>query len=41
MPVNIVRFEHQNRAQWGAIRNNLITPIPGEFPTTGALISAG
>lgn len=41
MPVNIVRFEHQNRAQWGVIRNNLITPIPGEFPTTGALISAG
>ena len=34
MSLNIVRFEYQGRAQWGVIRGNQITPIPGEFATT-------
>ena len=38
MSLNIVRFEHQDRTQWGVIRNTHITPIPGEFATTGDFI---
>ncbi len=35
MSLNIVRFETQGRAQWGVIREHKITPVPGEFATTG------
>jgi len=38
MSLNIVRFEHHNRSQWGVIRARQITPIPGEFATTGDFI---
>lgn len=38
MSLNIIRFQHQNRAQWGVIRGGTITPIPGDYATTGALI---
>lgn len=38
MSLNIIRFDHQNRAQWGVIRGSTITPIPGDYATTGALI---
>ncbi|WP_420210636.1 fumarylacetoacetate hydrolase family protein [Burkholderia aenigmatica] len=38
MSVNIVRFEHRDLAQWGVIRGNLITPIPGTFETTGDFV---
>ena len=38
MSLNIVRFEYQNRAQWGVIRESRITPVPGEFATTGDFI---
>ena len=38
MSLNIVRFEHQNRSQWGVIRARQITPIPGDFATTGDFI---
>ncbi|MBC9249745.1 fumarylacetoacetate hydrolase [Pseudomonas alcaligenes] len=38
MPVHVVRFEHQNQARWGVIRQNRITPIPGDFASTGELI---
>lgn len=38
MSLNIVRFEHQGRTQWGVIRGTQITPIPGEFATTGDFI---
>lgn len=38
MPVHIVRFEHQNLIQWGVIRQGLITPIPGQYASTGDLI---
>ena len=36
--VHIVRFEYQNTVQWGVIRQNLITPVPGTFATTGEFI---
>jgi len=39
MAINVVRFEHQNHIQWGVIRKGLITPIPGDFPTTSALVT--
>jgi len=38
MTLNIVRYQHQGRAQWGVIRDGLITPVPGEFATTGDFI---
>lgn len=38
MSLNIVRFETLGRAQWGVIRENTITPVPGEFATTGDFI---
>lgn len=36
--VHIVRFEYQNTVHWGVIRQNLITPVPGLFATTGEFI---
>ena len=39
MAINIIRFEQHGRAQWGVIRNGQITPVPGDFPTTGDLIA--
>ncbi|WP_191488773.1 fumarylacetoacetate hydrolase family protein [Pseudomonas sp. FEN] len=36
--VHIVRFEYQNTVHWGVIRQNLITPVPGTFATTGEFI---
>ena len=36
--VHIVRFEYQNAVHWGVIRQNLITPVPGSFATTGDFI---
>lgn len=38
MSINILRFEHQGRAQWGVLHGTRITPVPGEFPTTGDFI---
>ena len=38
MPLNIVRFNHQNRIQWGVLRHGSITPVPGDFATTGDFI---
>ena len=38
MTLNVLRFEHQGRTQWGVIRGDQITPVPGEFATTGALL---
>ncbi|CAD5109908.1 fumarylacetoacetate hydrolase family protein [Zestomonas carbonaria] len=39
MPVHVVHFEHQNERQWGVIRGERITPIPGTFASTGELIA--
>lgn len=38
MSLNIVRFEHQSRIRWGVLRDQKVTPVPGEFATTGDLI---
>lgn len=38
MPVHLVRYQHQNTVRWGVLRQGRITPIPGEYATTGELI---
>ncbi|MGQ0621411.1 MAG: fumarylacetoacetate hydrolase family protein [Panacagrimonas sp.] len=38
MSLNVVRFEHQGRARWGVIRGAQITPVPGDYATTGDFI---
>lgn len=38
MSVNVVRYERDRTAQWGVIRGTRITPIPGDFATTGDLV---
>ncbi len=38
MTLNILRYEHAGRTQWGVIRGTVITPIAGEFATTGDFI---
>lgn len=40
MSVNLIRFEHQGRIQWGVIRQGRITPISGDYATTGELVTA-
>jgi 2,4-didehydro-3-deoxy-L-rhamnonate hydrolase len=40
MPLNVVHFRHEGRAQWGVVRNGLITPAPGVFETTRAFLEA-
>jgi 2,4-didehydro-3-deoxy-L-rhamnonate hydrolase len=40
MALNIIRFKHLGRAQWGVVRNGLVTPVPGDFATTGEFIAA-
>lgn len=39
MPVNVVRFEHQREVLWGKVAGNGIVRIPGDFTTTGALVT--
>ncbi|HEY9065936.1 MAG TPA: fumarylacetoacetate hydrolase family protein [Burkholderiaceae bacterium] len=38
MAFTILRFEHQQRVQWGAVTAGRITPIPGQYPSTGVFI---
>lgn len=38
MAVHVVRFEHQNRIQWGVIRKGRISLIPDHYASTGELI---
>jgi len=38
MPVHLVRYQHQNAVRWGVFRQGRITPIPGEYASTGELI---
>lgn len=38
MAVQVVRFEYQNTVQWGRIHNQRITPVPGQYATTGEFI---
>ena len=38
MAVHVVRYAHQSRIQWGVVRDQTITPIPGDFTTSGELV---
>jgi len=38
MAIHVVRFQHRDRIHWGVLRERRITPIPGDFATTGDLI---
>lgn len=38
MAVNVIRFEHQGANHWGVLRGSAITPVPGDFTTTGDFI---
>ncbi len=38
MLVHVVRFQHHDRVRWGVLRDGTITPVPGDFATTGDLI---
>ncbi|ARL05080.1 fumarylacetoacetate hydrolase [Burkholderia pseudomallei] len=40
MPLHVLHYKHQGRAQWGVIRDGLITPVSGEFDTTAAFLRA-
>ena len=40
MSYQIVRFRHLGRTDWGILRDTTLTPLPGEFATTGALVKA-
>ncbi len=40
MSVNTLLFEHQGRAHWGVVRDGMITPAPGDHPTTGEFLEA-
>jgi len=40
MPLHVVHFKHRGSAQWGVIRNGVITPVPDAFATTGAFLQA-
>lgn len=40
MAVHVIHFKHEGRAQWGVIANHSITPIPGDYATTGDFIRA-
>jgi 2-keto-4-pentenoate hydratase/2-oxohepta-3-ene-1,7-dioic acid hydratase in catechol pathway len=39
MAIHVVRFSHQGRAQWGVVADQRITPIPGDFATTGDFVA--
>ena len=38
MSLNVIRFSHQTRIQWGVLRRGSITPVPGDFASTGDFI---
>jgi len=38
MIIHVVRYHHDDRVQWGVLRGTAITPVPGEFLTTGDLV---
>ncbi|RKU03537.1 fumarylacetoacetate hydrolase [Burkholderia sp. Nafp2/4-1b] len=40
MALHVLHFRHQGRAQWGVVVNNRITPIPGDYATTGEFVRA-
>lgn len=40
MSVLTLHYEHDGRRSWGVVRNGQITPIPGDFATTGDFVRA-
>lgn len=38
MPLNVIHYELDGRAQWGVVRDGFITPIPGQFASTGSFV---
>ena len=38
MIVHIVRYLHLGQTGWGVVRGNRVTPIAGDFPTTGDFV---
>ncbi|MDF3080834.1 fumarylacetoacetate hydrolase family protein [Burkholderia sola] len=40
MALHVLHYRHQGRAQWGVVRNHRITPIPGDYATTGEFVRA-
>lgn len=38
MIVHVVRYEHEGQIRWGVVRGNAVTPVPGEYPTTGDFV---
>ena len=39
MPLNVVRYEHENLARWGVLGDGGITPVPTEYVSTGDFVS--
>ena len=40
MSINVVHYEYQGRTGWGVVRGTRVTPVPGDFATTGRFIQA-
>ena len=38
MSMNTLRYEYENREHWGVVRGGTITPIPGDYQTTGDFV---
>lgn len=38
MATNVVRYRQNDAIRWGVVRDGRITPIPGDFPTTGDFV---
>jgi Domain of unknown function (DUF2437) len=41
MAVNLVRFDIGTAARWGVVRDNVVAPLAGDYPTTADLIARG
>jgi len=37
--MNVVRYQHGDRARWGVLREGRIAPVAGDFATTGAFVT--
>jgi 2,4-diketo-3-deoxy-L-fuconate hydrolase len=40
MALNAIHFKYNGRTRWGIARNGLVTPVPGDFTTTGEFIAS-
>lgn len=38
MIVHVVRYQHEDQTRWGVVRGAAVTPVPGEFTTTGDFV---